>query len=244
MATLSSRVHEGYQYSIILGGRVGVGKTALFQRLLYDTFPEEPRLPSSPYEEGLERGVHCLKINGEEVKVWHISQAASLSILYNYIYIYILCVCVCVCVQVSLWDTGGLEKYTAMTANYFRNCQAVILVYSLEEEDSLFVLRDWLSEARSLNSDQVVPALWGNKSESHSVCLTEEVASAFSRENGIPAELVAQVSAQTGAGVKEAFERLVETVHSQFAGVEQEKIRTLEPLIDPQLGQKSRPCYC
>ena len=69
MATLSSRANEGYQYSIILGGRVGVGKTALFHRILYDTYSEEPRSPTGHYEDGLERGVYCLKLNGEEVKV-------------------------------------------------------------------------------------------------------------------------------------------------------------------------------
>ena len=48
---------------------MGVGKTALFHRILYDSIPEHPRSPTGQYEDGLERGVYCLKINGEEVKV-------------------------------------------------------------------------------------------------------------------------------------------------------------------------------
>ena len=150
-----------------------------------------------------------------------------------------------VVLQVSLWDTGGLERYTAMTANYFRKCHAVILVYSLEEEDTLFALGEWLSEARSLSCNQlrVVPALWGNKSESDNTCAMEEMASAFSTENKIPPELVARVSAHTGEGVKKAFEEVICRVHSQFGGVDQEtQQRTLEPLIDPHLTQKTRPC--
>ena len=131
-----------------------------------------------------------------------------------------------------------------MTANYFRNCQAVLLVYSLEEEDSLFILRDWLGEARSLSCHKVVPALWGNKRESHSVSVTEQMSSAFSGENGIPGDLVARVSAVTGEGVREAFEQLVRGVHFQFRGEDQEKNRTLEPLIDPQLTHKTRSCDC
>lgn len=58
-----------YEYNIILGGRVGVGKTSLYHRILYDSFPEEPRSSSSHYEDGLERGVYCMQVNGEEVKV-------------------------------------------------------------------------------------------------------------------------------------------------------------------------------
>ena len=151
--------------------------------------------------------------------------------------------------QVSLWDTGGLEKYTSMTANYFRHSHAIVLVYTVEEEDSLFVLRDWLSEARTLNSEQVIPALWGNKSESENACLIPLMVSAFSKENRIPADLVRQVSAQSGEGVKEAFEALVLTIHSQrrHGGLSQQRGRTLEPLIDPQLQDHrhgGRPCTC
>ena len=147
-------------------------------------------------------------------------------------------------VQANLWDTGGLERYTAMTANYFRNCHAVILVFSVEEENTLFVLRDWLSEAQALNSDHVVPALWGNKSDSYNKCVTEEMVCAFGKENTISADLVTTVSAQTGHGVKEAFERVIRMIHARHRG-EQCRTRTLEPLIDPKLHHKtSKHCAC
>ena len=48
---------------------MGVGKTALFHRILYDSIPEAS---ASHYEDGLERGVYCMNINGEEVKVRHL----------------------------------------------------------------------------------------------------------------------------------------------------------------------------
>lgn len=121
-----------------------------------------------------------------------------------------------------------------MTANYFRNCHAVILVCSLEEEDTLFALADWLAEARNLSSYQrVVPALWANKKDSHNICLTEQMFSAFSSEHDIPTELVTKVSAQSGDGVKDAFENLISRVHRQFGAGDQEQRRTLEPLVDP-----------
>lgn len=63
-STLARAVTE---YSIILGGRVGVGKTSLYHRILYDSFPEEPRTPSR--EDGLQRGVYSMLVHGENVKV-------------------------------------------------------------------------------------------------------------------------------------------------------------------------------
>lgn len=56
--------HAVTEYSIILGGRVGVGKTSLYRRILYDTFSEDSRAVT-----GLERGVYSTQVNGENVKV-------------------------------------------------------------------------------------------------------------------------------------------------------------------------------
>lgn len=67
--TSLSETNVEYKYNIILGGKVGVGKTSLYHRILYDSFPEEPRSPSGLYENGLERGVYCTKVNGDEVRV-------------------------------------------------------------------------------------------------------------------------------------------------------------------------------
>ena len=134
-----------------------------------------------------------------------------------------------------------------MTANYFRNCHGVALVYSLEEEDTLFALGDWLSEARSLNSNLLVPALWGNKSDDFDTTSStmEPTVNAFSSEHKIPPELVAKVSAHTGQGAREAFEKLIIRIHSQFGGADHDaRQRTLEPLIDPHLTQNNRPCNC
>lgn len=131
-----------------------------------------------------------------------------------------------------------------MTANYFRNSHAIVLVYSVEEEDSLFVLRDWLAEAQTLNPEHVIAALWGNKCDLEESSFTSEMVTTFSEQNGIPAELVARVSAQTGKGVKEALEALVVKVHSQ-QWKNQRRGWTLDPLIDPELHkEKGHQCAC
>lgn len=133
-----------------------------------------------------------------------------------------------------------------MTANYFRNSHAIVLVYSVDEEDSLFVLRDWLTEAQTLNPENVVAALWGNKcdmEQGRTSGFTSTV-TAFSQQISIPAELVARVSAQTGEGVKEAFEAVVLNVHSQ-RWLNQQRGWTLEPLVDPQVHKKGgQQCAC
>ena len=131
-----------------------------------------------------------------------------------------------------------------MTANYFRNSHAIILVYSVEEDDSLCILQDWLAEARTLNPEHVIAALWGNKCDLEGSSSISEIVSTFSQQNEIPSELVARVSAQTGEGVKEALEALVVKVHSQ-QWKNQPRRLTLEPMIDPELHkEKGHQCAC
>lgn len=77
MTTTLSRVAD---YSIILGGRAGVGKSSLYHRLIKGSFPEEPRFTSGHYEDGLERGVYHTHVNGDEVKV-HVHNTGTRSVV-------------------------------------------------------------------------------------------------------------------------------------------------------------------
>ena len=56
------------EFSIILGGRAGVGKTSLFHRLVYDTYCEE-RTSTNPYEDGLEKGTYKTTVAGRDIEV-------------------------------------------------------------------------------------------------------------------------------------------------------------------------------
>ena len=131
-----------------------------------------------------------------------------------------------------------------MTTNYFHKIHAIVLVYSLEEEDPLFDLEYWLERAQTMNSECVIAALWGNKCDVNRSSFTPEMVTAFTAQYGIPAELVAHVSAKTGEGVKEALEALVVTVHS-LQWKNQQRGWTLEPFIDPNYAQKrGHQCAC
>lgn len=58
------------EYSFILAGRVGVGKSSLFKRLQYGIFSEftEDKLGTRRYEMGLESFVYETTIEEKEVK--------------------------------------------------------------------------------------------------------------------------------------------------------------------------------
>lgn len=155
--------------------------------------------------------------------------------------------------QVTLWDTGGLERYDSITANYYRYCQAVILVYDLDAEETLYCLRDWLSEARQNNRypDKIVFSLWGNKSDLDEQSTKQDAVKAFLLEYGIPDSLHFKVSAKTDENVTEAFLKVIQTVDDRFDSVdptdmlgEYRDTENLTSSTDSEFGppQKGKKC--
>ena len=69
--------------------------------------------------------------------------------------------------QVTLWDTGGQERHDSLTSNYYRSVHAVVLVYTMEDQSSLYSLSEWVDEAKELSGqgDRLILALWGAKAD-------------------------------------------------------------------------------
>ena len=121
----------------------------------------------------------------------------------------------------TLWDTGGLERYESLTSNYYRFCHAVILVYDLYEPETLYSLREWVSEAQKNSrwKDRVLFALWGNKLDLVEGDSKDEAISLQTvlTEFGVASKLYSEVSAKTGENIEASFMTVVEAVHAGFS---------------------------
>ncbi|GFR93936.1 Ras-related protein Rab-14 [Elysia marginata] len=51
-------------------------------------------------------------------------------------------------VEISLCDTAGSERYRTLTRNFYRNAQAVLFVFSIDNPASLYGLGKWDQDAR------------------------------------------------------------------------------------------------
>lgn len=109
-----------------------------------------------------------------------------------------------------------------MTANYYRHAHAVIFVYSVDDEGSLYALNDWVREAKSMNRqpENLVLAVWGSKSDldsSSSSAVKQEAVDAFTSAYHIPPHLNCKVSI-FGSSAELAMNELVEHVDRLFNG--------------------------
>uniref|UniRef100_A0A1I8H7Q9 Rab-like protein n=1 Tax=Macrostomum lignano TaxID=282301 RepID=A0A1I8H7Q9_9PLAT len=72
-------------------------------------------------------------------------------------------------VHIRIWDTGGMERFhdSNLTANFYRNSDGVLLVFSVNDLDSFNSLPRWLERVRQNvgQSSQFDCGIIGNKSD-------------------------------------------------------------------------------
>ena len=68
-------------------------------------------------------------------------------------------------VRLQLWDTAGQERFRAISRLYYRGASAVLLVYSLIDEQSFEEMGQWLQEMKDNLGQDVVIHVVGTKSD-------------------------------------------------------------------------------
>ena len=116
-------------------------------------------------------------------------------------------------VLVKLWDTSGQERFKALTPNYFRNAEGVVLAYDVTNSESFENLKFWINSIKSNLGEKniFIPIIIiGNKIDMEDMRdITKEDASKFAKENNYK---YFETSAKTGEGVDEAIRDLVNQV--------------------------------
>lgn len=51
-------------------------------------------------------------------------------------------------IRLQFWDTAGQERYKSMNASYYRGAAAVLVVYSVDDPESLEGASNWVNEVK------------------------------------------------------------------------------------------------
>ncbi|XP_063208359.1 ras-related protein Rab-37 isoform X1 [Chroicocephalus ridibundus] len=142
-------------------------------------------------------------------------------------------------VKLQIWDTAGQERFRSVTHAYYRDAQALLLLYDITSKMSFDNIRAWLTEIHEYAQKDVVIMLLGNKADvsSERVVRTEDGAS-LAREYGVP---FMETSAKTGMNVELAF----------LAIAKELKQRAVQPSDEPRFqihdyieSQKKKSSCC
>jgi small GTP-binding protein len=116
-------------------------------------------------------------------------------------------------VTMQIWDTAGQEKYRALAPMYYRSADIALLVYDVTQVDSFDALEQWANELADKAPPNLQIIVVGNKID----LVDDRVVQAASAEAWAVkqnAKCYLEVSAKTGIGVVELFEKATELVAS------------------------------
>ncbi|KAL7719557.1 Sphingomyelin phosphodiesterase [Entamoeba marina] len=111
-------------------------------------------------------------------------------------------------ITLQLWDTAGQERFRNITTSYYRGSQGVLIVYDVNDYESLTKVTYWINELKKEGVDGVV-FLVGNKMDCCDSGLSKKQEEIL-KSTKLPEY---RVSAKTGDGVFELFDQFVDAIH-------------------------------
>ena len=160
-----------------------------------------------------------------------------------------------------------MERYNSLTANYYQNCQGIILVYSncTDKVETVTGLSTVVDSAIDYNKtpDLLVFALWGSVLDEEQEMPLMEMAKSYAEncQNGpIPESLTCTVCPNTGMGIMNGLNALVLAAAEMYkpradsvldvaneTSSEDDSVigpREMEELQEEQKSTEKRKCWC
>jgi small GTP-binding protein len=108
--------------------------------------------------------------------------------------------------KLRIWDTCGQERFRAITRQYFKNSDGVLLVFDLTSQDTVKKLNNWLNDVSEHVNEDCVIFVVGNKMDVKTRDISiSELAKGFANDKKLN---YYEVSARTGNGITNLFEKL------------------------------------
>ncbi len=110
---------------------------------------------------------------------------------------------------IKIWDTCGQERLRALTSNYYKNADGIILVYDVNSNDSFLNLEKWFKSIDDNCGTKPPIIILGNKIDLGGK-IDDEIMKDFKNKN--KDYIMFQCSAKTGENINEAFVKLSEMI--------------------------------
>jgi len=109
-------------------------------------------------------------------------------------------------IKLQIWDTAGQERFHTITVSYYRNAQAIFLVYDITRRESFENVTNWVRQVQQNAKEDVERMLIGNKCDMEEQRqVAKERGKQLAMEFGMP---FLETSAKTGENVEEAFRNM------------------------------------
>ena len=119
-------------------------------------------------------------------------------------------------IKLQVWDTCGQETYRSLIKNYYRNSSLVILVYSIDDENSFICLKEWINEIKNNTNSKLRIFLVGNKIDidDNKIVIDKKTAFKFYKDNKL--DFFIETSAKTGYNAQNVFIQAAKMLYEDF----------------------------
>ena len=121
-------------------------------------------------------------------------------------------------IKLQIWDTAGQDRFRAITKNYYKGANGIILIYDVTSIQTYENVKNWITQIREEASKNVVIYIAGNKIDMEEERkVTTEEGQKLADEYGFP---FIETSAKSGINIDETFSDLVEKIDSVYSKLE------------------------
>lgn len=114
--------------------------------------------------------------------------------------------------KLQIWDTAGQERFQSIISSYYREAEAVVLVFDLTSYQSFDKLSFWYQQIKKYAKKNIKMILVGNKSENkHHRQVKYELGKSYSSKIGVP---YIEVSAKKNINIDKIFSLLIQNLVS------------------------------
>jgi len=125
-------------------------------------------------------------------------------------------------IKLQIWDTAGQDRFRAITKNYYKGANGIILIYDVTNMQTYENVKNWISQIKEEASPNVIIYLVGNKIDvpDEQRLIKAEDGQKIADEFNLPFK---EASAKDGTNVNEIFQELLEEIDEKYAKIEAPK---------------------
>ena len=111
--------------------------------------------------------------------------------------------------QIKIWDTCSQKRLRALTANYYRNADGIMLLFDLTQISTFNNLQNWIESVQEKVQDQLPLVIVGNKTDFIEHQVTTDMIKNLSKKYEVE---IFKTSAKNGDESGKPFIRLAEEI--------------------------------
>ncbi|XP_024246403.2 ras-related protein Rab-26-like [Oncorhynchus tshawytscha] len=143
-------------------------------------------------------------------------------------------------VKLQIWDTAGQERFRSVTHAYYRDANALLLLYDVTNRTSFDNIKAWLTEIHDYAQQDVVLMLLGNKADAtQQRVVKREDGERLAKEFGVP---YMETSAKSGLNVELSFTAVAKELKHRSMKEPNEPKFKLQDYVNKEM--KSAGCAC